>query len=130
MNKIFFCFLSFLTVFAFGYATIFYDDEGRPNYERINESMEKQFDFDWISVDEMMPPVGEPVLLYQSYPNDTAFNCRADPLKRTFIRLGGLRYDGKFVLDDDQHSEIGVQHVSHWMMLPNPPKKYIKELNL
>lgn len=75
----------------------------------------------WISVKDEMPPVGRVVLLHQTYPPNTAFNCRADPLIRNFNKVGGLRYDGKFISSEDQYLEEGLKYISHWMQLPNPP---------
>ena len=76
---------------------------------------------EWISVKDKMPEQGIPCLLYQTWPPETMFNCRADPLKRTFIKLGGLNYQKKFVLYEDQYSGYILEYVTHWMPLPKPP---------
>lgn len=75
----------------------------------------------WISVNDRLPSLGQVCLLYMTYPKGTMFNCRADPLTRNFCRVGGLRSDGRFVSYDDQYSETGLAHISHWMALPSPP---------
>lgn len=77
---------------------------------------------EWISVEERLPEIGVVCLLYQSYPKDTVFNCRAYPLQRNFTKIGGLNYLKKFVLYEDQFCNQGLKHVSHWMPLPEPPK--------
>lgn len=76
----------------------------------------------WISIKIELPKVGEICLLYQTYPPGTAFHCRADPLPRNFIYIGGLRYDGKFIADSDQYSKDGLLHISHWMPAPIKPE--------
>lgn len=76
----------------------------------------------WISVKDRLPKEREVVLLYITWPPETMFNCRANPLERTFIFVGGLIFDGKFVRYDRQYNDEGVKHVSHWMPLPAPPK--------
>ena len=76
---------------------------------------------EWINVKDRMPKQGEVVLLYQTYPPDSIFHCRADPLPRNFYSVGGLRYDKKFISNKDQYSQIGLEHVSHWMPLPDKP---------
>lgn len=76
---------------------------------------------EWISVKDKMPEVDKPCLLYQTYPDDTIFNLRADRFKRIFILIGGLRYDSKFISYNDHNSEDGLKHVSHWMPLPKSP---------
>jgi hypothetical protein len=77
----------------------------------------------WIKVSDQMPPKGKVVLLYQSWPPDTMFNCRADPLPRNFTRLGGLRYDGLFIDYQNQYGEP-LKYISHWMPLPDKPNEY------
>jgi hypothetical protein len=77
----------------------------------------------WISVKDRLPEIGEVVLLYQTYPKDTAFNCRADPLERNFTKIGGLRYDENFISYENQYSDHPLFHISHWMPLPEKPKK-------
>ena len=78
---------------------------------------------DWISVKDKEPPKGKIYLLYQTYPPETMFNCRANPLNdRCFIHIGGLRYDGKFISYYDQRSSEGLKYISHWMPLPKPPE--------
>src|SRR5277367_2329856 len=69
---------------------------------------------EWFSVKDKLPEIGQVCLLYQTWPQDTMFNCRADPLRRVHMRLGGLRYNSKFVSYEDQWSEEGLKHVSHW----------------
>ena len=76
---------------------------------------------EWINCSEKLPLLQEPVLLYQTWPKGTMFNCRADPLKSTHIKLGGLCYNGGFISYDNQHGE-SLKHVSHWMPLPSKPK--------
>jgi hypothetical protein len=75
----------------------------------------------WISVTQELPEVGNPVLLCQTYPNDTMFNCRADPLARTFISVGGLVWDGTFKSYYSQYTRDVLSHVTHWMLLPEEP---------
>jgi hypothetical protein len=77
----------------------------------------------WISVEEKLPEMGKVVILYQTYPKGTAFNCRADPLPRNFTHIGGLRYNGKFISYEDQYSDEGLKYITHWMPLPSPPKE-------
>lgn len=77
---------------------------------------------DWIRVEDQLPEKGVVCLLYITYPKGTSFNCRADPLPRNFIQIGGLRWDGKFISYDDQYSEVGLKYVTHWMPLPEKPK--------
>jgi hypothetical protein len=68
---------------------------------------------EWIDVEDQKPPIGKPVLLKLTYPEGTMFNCRADPLHRSMIRWGGMRYKGTFVSYEDQYNEL--EYVSHWM---------------
>ena len=75
----------------------------------------------WIKCSERMPEIGKLCLLKQTYPPTAMFNCRANPLPRNFIYVGGLKYDGKFISYEDQYSEVGLKYVSHWMPLPEPP---------
>lgn len=79
---------------------------------------------DWISVKERLPPLGATVLLYQSWPKDTPFNCRADLLKtENSIWKGGLIYDGTFVEYHYQYKKFAtLKYVTHWMPLPMPPQ--------
>ena len=72
---------------------------------------------DWIKCEDEKPPIGMPVLLKQTYPKETMFNCRADPLHRSFIRWGGLKYNGVYVSYENQYSDIGIEYVSHWMQI-------------
>jgi len=76
---------------------------------------------EWIKIEDRLPKVGELCLLYQTYPDGTMFNCRADPLPRCFIYVGGLRYNGMFISKEDQYSEKGLKFITHWMPLPNTP---------
>lgn len=76
----------------------------------------------WIKVEDELPEIGKTCLLLQTYPKETMFNCRADPLSRCFMRIGGLQYEGKFISYEDQHSNRNIKHVSHWMHLPEAPK--------
>jgi hypothetical protein len=68
---------------------------------------------DWIKVEDQLPPIGKPVLLKLTYPKGTIFNCRADPLHRSMIRWGGMRYNDIFISYEDQYNEL--EYVSHWM---------------
>ncbi len=77
---------------------------------------------EWIRIEDKLPEKGIPCLLYISYPKETMFNCRADPMKRCFSVIGGLRWDNKFISYDDQYSEVGLKYISHWMPLPDKPK--------
>jgi len=79
----------------------------------------------WISINERLPKIGETVLFYQTWPEGTMFNCRAEPLKRTHIAMGGLRFGGEWVYYPYQLSNIIAKHVSHWMPLPDVPKNDI-----
>ena len=77
----------------------------------------------WISCAERLPDIGKVVLLYQTFPPETMFNCRADPLQRNFTKVGGRRYRGEFVLYEDQYADAELKHVSHWMPLPEKPNE-------
>lgn len=98
------------------FATIYYNDDGSPDYERINEDMK------WIKIEDQLPEKGMPCLLYQTFPSDTVFNCRADPLQRTLVQIGGLRWDGEFISYERQYFSPGLEYITHWMALPKPPK--------
>lgn len=76
---------------------------------------------EWIKIDDQLPSKGEVVLLYQKWPPETMFNCRADPLQRNFTHLGGLRYDGLFIDYQNQYGEP-LKYISHWAKLPEKPK--------
>jgi hypothetical protein len=76
----------------------------------------------WIKIEDELPPIGKVCLLYQTYPPETMFNLRADPLVRNFTLIGGLTWNGKFVSYHDQHSAEGLKYISHWMELPEKPK--------
>lgn len=76
----------------------------------------------WISVKDKLPPIGNVVLLYQTYPEGSMFNFRADPLNRNFTRLGGMRYDGQFISYENQYGDP-LNYVSHWTHIPAPPKE-------
>ena len=75
----------------------------------------------WISCTERLPDKGQVVLLYQTFPPETNFNCMAYPLQRNFTKVGGRTYDGKFILYEDQFADTSLKHVSHWMPLPEKP---------
>jgi len=75
----------------------------------------------WIKCSEHPPQKGAIYLLYQTFPEGTVLYLRANPLKKTKIHIGGLRYDGKFVSIYDQFSEEGIKHITHYMPLPEPP---------
>ena len=77
---------------------------------------------EWISVEDQLPEIGHVCILYQTYPKTTMFNCRANPLRRNFTIIGGLRYNGKFIAYHDQYNNNGLEHITHWMPLPDPPK--------
>jgi hypothetical protein len=82
------------------------------------DKMEKKMK--WIKVEDQLPEKSKVVLLYQTYPANTIFNCRAGPLPTNFTRLGGLRYDGLFIDYQDQYGEP-LKHITHWMeLLMNP----------
>lgn len=93
---------------------------------------------EWISVDDRLPEVGDLCLLYKTYPEGSVFHCRADHFKRNFILIGGLRYDNIFVSYENQYSNKGLDYITHWMPLPEPPidkcrnghyrKEYFKDL--
>lgn len=76
----------------------------------------------WISVKDKLPEIGSVVLLYQHYPKETMFNCRADPLEMTFVRIGGLRYDNLFVDYQNMYGEP-LKYINYWMPLPQSPKE-------
>jgi hypothetical protein len=78
---------------------------------------------EWISVEDRLPNIGETCLLYITYPKGTMFNCRADPLDRTNVEIGGRIHNGKFTSLLTQFSGKEIEHVSHWMPLPKPPEK-------
>lgn len=82
---------------------------------------------EWISVDDRLPDIGETCLLYITWPEGTMFNCRADPLQRTNITLGGRLYNGNFTTLEDQFDYKELKHVSHWMPLPDKPNKYLQD---
>ena len=77
---------------------------------------------EWISVKEKLPEIGKACILLMTYPKETMFNCRADPIVRCFMRVGGLTYRDIFVSYEDQYNFEGLKHVSHWMPLPKPPE--------
>lgn len=89
-------------------------------FKLIARELEKHL---WISIEDRLPLKGKVCLLYQTFPANTIWNCRADPFPRQHIRIGGLRYNGIFVSYEDQYSDEGLKHVTHWMSLPTPPKK-------
>lgn len=76
----------------------------------------------WIDVKDSLPEVGKVCLLYQTYPEGTMFNCRANPIERNFYFLGGLNYRKEFISNENQYGNP-VEYISHWMPLPNPPKQ-------
>lgn len=79
---------------------------------------------EWTSCNDKLPEEKEICLLYQTYPSDTLFNLRADPIpSRTVIVIGGLRSDDKFVAYHDQWSEEGLKYVTHWMPIPKGPNE-------
>jgi len=96
----------------------------RQDWERANKP---DFPFGpiphWVKCSEHPPQKGAIYLLYQTFPEGTMFNLRANPLKRTEIHIGGLRCDGKFVSIYDQFSEEGIKHITHYMPLPESPKE-------
>lgn len=71
----------------------------------------------WIKVSDEKPPIGKPVLLKMTYPEDLLLNCRADPLSKSKIRWGGMRYNGMFISYDDQNSLEGLKYITHWMRI-------------
>ncbi len=78
---------------------------------------------EWISVQERIPEKGKAVLLYQNWPKYTAFNCLAKPINdRCFIIVGALVWNDKFVSYNDQWNESGLEHISHWMPIPERPQ--------
>jgi len=78
----------------------------------------------WVSVEDRLPDTSEIVLFYITYPPDTMFNLRADPFPKQNIRLGGLAYNGKWLTYENQYAQHDIQHVSHWMPIPEPPAKH------
>lgn len=68
-------------------------------------------EFVWVSVQQSLPPLGKVVLLKQTYPEGTLFNCRSDPLERVFYKIGGITNSGEFV---DNHCYKKIEDVSHW----------------
>ena len=78
---------------------------------------------EWISVKDYLPQRGKVCLLYETYPKDHAFNCLATPLDRSRFKLGGIRYDDKFVSYEHQHEPDELKYISHWMELPEGPEK-------
>lgn len=79
----------------------------------------------WIPVTQELPPIGIPVLLYQTWPKDTAFNCMAMPLTRCFVYVGGLRYTGEYINYEHQFSE-GLKNITYWMELPEEPVEFVE----
>lgn len=80
---------------------------------------------EWIKCNERLPKVGMPVLYFQTWPEDTMFNCRADPLKSTHIGIGGLKFERTWVKYEHQYNDCLLKHVTHWMPLPEVPKNDI-----
>jgi len=76
---------------------------------------------EWINIEDKMPEIGKPCLLYQTYPRGTMFNLRADPLQRTNIRMGGMNWEKKFITYENQYGENYLKYVTHWMPLPLSP---------
>jgi hypothetical protein len=95
-------------------------DCGRTVVERVIPSCQE-----WISIEKQDSPIGKTVLLCITYPKGTIFNCRADPLERTRIEIGGRLYNGNYVRLIDQFNGNILKNVTHWMPLPRPPEEEI-----
>lgn len=63
---------------------------------------------------------GNPVMVYQTFPQDTIFNCAAYPLNRCFHKIAEYRF-GEFVGEDSKP----IPDVTHWMYLPEKPENEI-----
>jgi len=74
----------------------------------------------WIDRAEQLPSDGQEVMVYQSYPPDTVFNCLAYPLNRCFHRIA--QYSAFYSAFINEATEP-YKHVTHWMPLPDKPEK-------
>ena len=77
---------------------------------------------EWISIKDKLPLIGQVCLLFRTYPKNTRFNCRADPLDTKFMLMGGRRWNGDFISIENQNSNEALKYVSHWAPLPEPPE--------
>lgn len=77
---------------------------------------------EWINIKDRLPEEGKTVLLLQTYPKGAMFHCRADPLNRSFVYVGGIRGGDKFfVSKHNQNCPHGLNSITHWMPLPEVP---------
>ncbi len=74
---------------------------------------------EWIDVKDSLPSHGQPVLCFQTYPPDTLFNLLAMPLCRCFHHIAEYRqcFGGEFICIQNTK----LEHVTHWMPLPDSP---------
>ncbi len=74
----------------------------------------------WIDVKEALPFDGQHVLCFQTYPEETEFNLMAKPLKLCFYHVAEYNTDFGGSFTNIQWKTL--DHVSHWMELPDKPK--------
>lgn len=100
--------------------TVFYQEHGMPDYERINKCMQEEF-MEWISVNDRLPKDDEPVLVYHW----EDFHITVGYFEAHNVSFYIESDDTKFYTDDGWETEIPWAQkgrVTHWMPLPAPPK--------
>lgn len=75
----------------------------------------------WIDVKEQLPQEGQAVLVFQTYPKGTMFNCLQYPLCRCNYVVAEFGWKNEFYYSGTGMNT--VKHVSHWMPLPEEPKE-------
>ncbi len=75
----------------------------------------------WIKCSDRYPEQGQNVLVFETYPEGTMFNCAQYPLCRCFHLIA------EYVKIGDKHifwdrEQIPFEYILHWMPLPDKPE--------
>lgn len=97
---------------AFCYGTLFYNENGSPDYERIN--LERCCQMQWISVDDRLPEI----IPETNYSEEILTYCTLTDGEKYFSLDRLVKYnDGE--INFMKNTMWG--NVTHWMPLPPPP---------
>ncbi len=83
--------------------------------------MEHQLPMKWIKCEDQHPEIGQNILVYQTYPEGTMFNCAQYPLNRCFHLIAEYTKMGNEHVFWNREM-IPFKHITHWMPLPEKPE--------